>query len=72
MLLIHSQHVVIPPGPHILSDMLIPLVSGEDGAVQLNEFGIDPSLDPELALALKLSMEEEAARIEKESKNTSQ
>jgi 26S proteasome regulatory subunit N10 len=46
--------------------MLIPLVSGEEGGLQLNEFGIDPNLDPELALALKLSMEEEAARIERE------
>ncbi len=61
-----SQHLVVPPGPHILSDMLVPLVSGEDGGLQLNEFGIDPNLDPELALALKMSMEEEAARIERE------
>jgi 26S proteasome regulatory subunit N10 len=30
------------------------------------EFGVDPSLDPELALALRMSLEEEKARQEKE------
>ena len=30
------------------------------------EFGVDPSTDPELALALRMSMEEEKARQEKE------
>lgn len=32
------------------------------------EFGIDPSLDPELALALRMSMEDEKARVERENK----
>ena len=32
------------------------------------EFGVDPSTDPELALALRMSMEEEKARQEKEVK----
>ncbi|KAL8900812.1 MAG: hypothetical protein Q9192_000883 [Flavoplaca navasiana] len=32
------------------------------------EFGVDPSTDPELALALRMSMEEEKARQEKEGK----
>lgn len=32
------------------------------------EFGVDPSMDPELALALRMSFEEEKARIEKEKK----
>ena len=32
------------------------------------EFGVDPSADPELALALRMSMEEERARQEKEEK----
>ena len=32
------------------------------------EFGVDPSTDPELALALRMSMEEERARQEKEEK----
>lgn len=33
------------------------------------DFGIDPSTDPELALALRMSMEEEKARQEKENKD---
>lgn len=32
------------------------------------EFGVDPSMDPELALALRMSMEEENARQERERK----
>lgn len=32
------------------------------------EFGVDPSMDPELALALRMSMEEEQARQERERK----
>lgn len=32
------------------------------------EFGVDPSMDPELALALRMSMEEENARQEREKK----
>ena len=32
------------------------------------EFGVDPSADPELALALRMSMEEEKARQDKENK----
>lgn len=57
----NSHLVTIPPGPHLLSDMLIstPIIAGEDGAAGNFggagsggdfEFGIDPSLDPELAL----------------------
>ena len=66
--------VSIPPGPHILSDLLLssPIISGEDGpppgfaGAGGFEFGVDPNLDPELALALRISMEEEKARQEKE------
>jgi len=32
------------------------------------EFGVDPSLDPELAMALRMSMEEENARVKKQAK----
>lgn len=55
----NSHLVTIPPGPHILSDMLIstPIIHGEEGAGNFGgsgggdfEFGVDPSLDPELAL----------------------
>lgn len=61
----------IPPGPHLLSDILLssPIISGEDGPPPgfggNFEFGVDPSLDPELAMALKMSMEEERNRQEK-------
>lgn len=71
-----SRHLVsIPPGPHLLSDMLIssPILAadrgmgipeeamgdagtsgaaagGSGGAGAGFEFGVDPSLDPELAM----------------------
>ncbi|KAI8335690.1 hypothetical protein BC941DRAFT_377322 [Chlamydoabsidia padenii] len=81
----NSHLVSIPPGPHLLSDMLMstPIIAGEDGASGNFssgggdfEFGIDPNLDPELALALRISLEEEKARQEAsvgkgESSNTS-
>jgi len=81
-----SHLVTVPPGPHILSDILLssPIVVGEGAgggfgaaaaasaaaaAVAASgatggefDFGVDPSLDPELAMALRLSMEEERAR----------
>ncbi|CAG2122920.1 unnamed protein product, partial [Medioppia subpectinata] len=64
-----SHLVTVPPGPH-LSDALIssPVIQGEDGtgAVGIGgsgfEFGIDPNEDPELALALRVSMEEQRQR----------
>ncbi|KAJ3082854.1 hypothetical protein HDU99_001386 [Rhizoclosmatium hyalinum] len=71
----NSHLVTVPPGPHVLSDILIssPILADEDGAPPAGfsaggaggfEFGVDPSLDPELALALRISMEEERARQE--------
>ena len=42
--------------------------SGGDSGAGGFEFGVDPSTDPELALALRMSMEEEKARQEKENK----
>ena len=70
-----SHLVTVPPGPH-LSDALIssPVIQGEDGtgAVGLGgsgyEFGIDPNEDPELALALRVSMEEQRQRQEEEAR----
>ena len=43
---------------------------GEGGQTGGNdfEFGVDPSMDPELAIALRMSLEEENARKEKEEK----
>jgi 26S proteasome regulatory subunit N10 len=70
-----SHLVTIPPGPH-LSDALIssPILQGEDGSgpnVIASggggfEFGVDPNEDPELALALRVSMEEQRARQQAE------
>ena len=79
-----SNLVVIHPSGKLLSDQLIttPILLGEGaaaaGAVGGAEagaapsedfpFGIDPSVDPELALALRMSMEEEKARQEKKAR----
>ncbi|XP_018334522.1 26S proteasome non-ATPase regulatory subunit 4 [Agrilus planipennis] len=70
-----SHLVTVPPGPH-LSDALIssPVIQGEDGSggaglgVPGFEFGIDPNEDPELALALRVSMEEQRQRQEDEAR----
>uniref|UniRef100_A0A6M2DS62 26S proteasome non-ATPase regulatory subunit 4 n=1 Tax=Xenopsylla cheopis TaxID=163159 RepID=A0A6M2DS62_XENCH len=59
-----SSHLVtVSPGPH-LSDALVssPVIQGEGGAGPSGvgfEFGVDPNDDPELALALRVSMEEQ-------------
>ncbi|KAF9365065.1 hypothetical protein BGX34_011554 [Mortierella sp. NVP85] len=70
----NSNLVTVPPGPHLLSDVLVSsaIVAGEDGQAPAfvstgggsYEFGVDPNLDPELALALRISLEEERARQE--------
>lgn len=63
-----SHLVVVPPSPN-LTDALrtSPIVQGEDGyAPAGGEFGsgfdVDPNMDPELALALRVSMEEQRQR----------
>lgn len=78
-----SNLAIIPPGPGLLSDQLVtsPILNGDglSGAAGMGgaeggqdtsgfEFGIDPSVDPELALALRMSMEEEKARVDKANK----
>lgn len=67
-----SHLVTVQPGP-LLSDALIssPVIVGEDGAGAVPggyEFGVDPNEDPELALALRVSMEEQRARQEEEAR----
>ncbi|XP_012286987.1 26S proteasome non-ATPase regulatory subunit 4 [Orussus abietinus] len=71
-----SSHLVtVPPGPH-LSDSLIssPIILGEDGMGGAGmsgaafDFGVDPNEDPELALALRVSMEEQRQRQEDEAR----
>jgi len=72
-----SHLVTIPPGPH-LSDALISsaiiqedetsnaVVSNGSGGFQLD---FDPNDDPELALALRVSMEENRARLAQDEKS---
>ena len=71
-----SHLVTIPPGPH-LADALIssPVIQGEDGtgAVGLAAGGfelVDPNEDPELALVLRVSMEEQRQRLEDEARRS--
>lgn len=63
-----SHLVVVPPSPN-LTDALrtSPIVQGEDGYTPAggdfgSGFDVDPNLDPELALALRVSMEEQRLR----------
>ncbi|KAI0706894.1 hypothetical protein C8T65DRAFT_220569 [Cerioporus squamosus] len=74
----NSHYLSVPPGAHLLSDMVLtsPILAGDRGIPEEAmgdaagpsggaggfEFGVDPSLDPELAMALRMSMEEEQAR----------
>jgi 26S proteasome regulatory subunit N10 len=67
-----SHLVTAHPGP-LLSDILLssPILTDEEGAPlaplgQGFEFGIDPTEDPELAMALRVSMEEQRQRQEEE------
>ena len=76
-----SHLVVIPPSSKLLSDQLVatPILLGEGasapggsggvgGGNDEFEFGFDPAMEPELALALRMSMEEEKARQEKKAR----
>ncbi|TDH68566.1 hypothetical protein CCR75_005661 [Bremia lactucae] len=75
----NNSHLVTVPAGVLPSDVLVssPVLHGDDGAADAvassggggNESfaeygGVDPSMDPELALALRVSMEEERARQE--------
>jgi len=72
-----SHLVTVSQGP-MLSDALVtsPIVVGEDGSgavpggMQGFEFGVDPNEDPELALALRVSMEEQRARQEEDARKS--
>ncbi|KAJ5625370.1 26S proteasome non-ATPase regulatory subunit [Penicillium lagena] len=74
-----SHLAIIPPGPHLLSEELqmTPILAGEGGGAGAGEggeggeaggFGFEDAAenDPELAFALRLSLEEEKNRQEKE------
>lgn len=63
-----SHLVVVPPGPNLTEALRTsPIVQGEDGYTPAggdfgSGFDVDPNLDPELALALRVSMEEQRQR----------
>lgn len=69
-----SHLVTVPPGPSLADALLSsPILAGEGGTmIGLGasdfEFGVDPSADPELALALRVSMEEQRQRQEEEAR----
>ncbi|RXK42671.1 hypothetical protein M231_00226 [Tremella mesenterica] len=62
-----SHLVSIPPGPHLLSDMIISsLLADPNNPVpipgQVGEDAVDPNMDPELAMAIRMSLQEAAAQ----------
>jgi len=73
-----SHLLTIPPGPHILSDIILTssVVSVEGQVVNptiggsssdgFDYGGIDPNVEPDLAYALRMSIEDENRRKEKE------
>ncbi|RYO76516.1 hypothetical protein DL766_004214 [Monosporascus sp. MC13-8B] len=75
-----SHFIVAPADGRLLSDQLLatPILLGEGAAAggtggaggggDFGDFDFDPNTDPELALALRMSMEEENARQAKEAK----
>lgn len=65
----NSHLLTVPPGPHILSDVIItsPILGLDSSSTGASfEFGVNPNEDPELALALRISMEEDRQRREKQ------
>ncbi|KAH8313022.1 hypothetical protein KR067_009874, partial [Drosophila pandora] len=73
-----GSHLVSVPRGSALSDALLssPIIQGEDGmggaglGGNVFEFGVDPNEDPELALALRVSMEEQRQRQESEQRRS--
>jgi 26S proteasome regulatory subunit N10 len=66
----NSHFVSVPPGLGILCDALrnTPILHGGAGQSFEEHGGIDPTLDPELATAIRLSLEEQKKRQEDEGK----
>ncbi|MCL4166766.1 UNVERIFIED_CONTAM: hypothetical protein GTU68_029806, partial [Idotea baltica] len=67
-----GSHLVTVPAGAMLHDSLVssPIILGDDGSGAVPgfgmEFGIDPNEDPELALALRVSLEDQRMRQEAE------
>ncbi|EGC39861.1 hypothetical protein DICPUDRAFT_44919 [Dictyostelium purpureum] len=63
-----SHLLTVPPGPHILSDIILQSPIVDEGSGQFGSEFINADTDPDLAMALKLSLEEEKQRQERERK----
>lgn len=61
---IASSPIILEHGTES-NDMMMPGGDFGNGDASFMDFGIDPSMDPELAMALRLSMEEEQQRQER-------
>ncbi|KAM8780262.1 LOW QUALITY PROTEIN: 26S proteasome non-ATPase regulatory subunit 4-like [Rhynchonycteris naso] len=67
-----SHLVTVPPGPSLVDALISSLILTSEGRAMLGlgasdfEFGLDPSADPELALTLHVSMEEQWQRQQEE------
>jgi len=60
-----SHYVQVQPGIQLLSHVLLNtpvLMSGDGAAGGINQFGMNAGMDPELEMALMISLEEEKAR----------
>jgi 26S proteasome regulatory subunit N10 len=60
----YSHQIDVPTGSYILSDFLVstPLIGGDAAAFADGgqfEFGVDPNVDPELAEAIRQSLQEQ-------------
>ncbi|WPK24762.1 hypothetical protein PUMCH_002052 [Australozyma saopauloensis] len=71
----NSHLVTVPPGPRLLYEVIATSsILAEEGfeMADSNDFfgGVDANMDPDLALALRLSLEEEKQRQEREAKES--
>jgi len=53
--------VEVHPGQHLDDCLISSRIIQENGGGSLNEFGVDPNLDPEMAMALQMSAQEAQA-----------
>ncbi|EGG21557.1 type A von Willebrand factor domain-containing protein [Cavenderia fasciculata] len=63
-----SHLLTVPAGPQILSDIIIQSKTIIEGSSTYGAEFINADTDPELAMALKLSLEEEKQRVERDRK----
>lgn len=59
-----TSHLInVPLTETVLTDIIVTSsLLGEDHAGSLNEFGVDPNMDPDLAMVLRISAQEEEER----------